>query len=109
MEQEVAQQLGSKWNYEPWNINYYILKNYTPDFVNEEKKIVIEVKSFFRWNQERQYLFVKDQVEKHGYEYIMALEFPQRKLRKGAKITIAEWCDKHDIRWIATKDLDRET
>jgi hypothetical protein len=72
------------FEYEPFTIPYVIHRNYRPDFVHAATGTVVECKGFFREGDTKKYTSVRDSL---------------KKIRKGATMTMAEWCDKEGIMW----------
>lgn len=94
--------LGFK--YEPFNISYTVPESkhkYKPDFVRG--KLIYELKG--RWTQKDR-VKMKLLVEQHPeYEIIMVFQNPNIKINKGSKTSYADYCNKHNIKWIHYKEL----
>lgn len=91
------------FSYEPYKITYWMPGNYTPDFVYEW--VAVEAKGWFRPGDQKKYLQIRDAImTDHGQELVFLLQHPNKKVRKGAKMTMADWCDKHEIAWFATPE-----
>ena len=71
-------------------------RTYTPDFVLHNG-IIIETKGVFTAADRRKHLAIKKQHPKLDIRFVF--ENSRRKLRKGAKSSYAEWCNKHDFRY----------
>ena len=69
-------------------------RTYTPDFVLPNG-IIIETKGIFTAGDRRKHLAIKKQHPKLDIRFVF--ENHRRKLRKGAKSTYGEWCDKHGV------------
>ena len=95
-EEQTALVLGSLCDYEPTKIPYTVHRNYIPDFVY--KQILIECKGFFRVGDVQKYKAIRDSLSKKQ-ELIFVLHNPKKKLRKGSKMTMSEWCEKEGFRW----------
>lgn len=110
-EEKVAGLLGKKWKYEPETISYTIQSDYLPDFVfyGKKNKIYLEIKGRFRATELKKYKAVNESCIMLGYEFIICLQKPDLPIRKGAKLTHAEWCTKNRIRWVAVSDLPIKT
>lgn len=95
--------LGPTWAYEPFKVPYVTYRNYTPDFVwtiDDYYEVLVEVKGFFRAGDTAKYKAIRDAcMEEGSRELVFFLQSPRSKIRKGAKMTMAEWCDKESIRW----------
>jgi len=96
LEERVAKTMPNA-EYEPWQIDYSVPHKYTPDFV--EGNVCWEVKGFFRGHDISKYLAIHKQMKLDGYEFRMILQNPNKTVRKGAKLTMSAWCDKHSIKW----------
>lgn len=83
--------------YEPWSMQYYESHWYTPDLV--VGNISWEIKGFFRKGDISKYLAINKQMKLDGVELRFILQVPNKPVRKGAKLTMAKWCDKHNIKW----------
>jgi hypothetical protein len=86
------------FEYEPFTIPYVIHRNYRPDFVHAATGTVVECKGFFREGDTKKYISVRDSLPK-GQRLVFVLMHPNKKIRKGARMTMAEWCDKEGIMW----------
>jgi len=86
------------FEYEPFTIPYVIHRNYRPDFVHAASGTVVECKGFFREGDTKKYISVRDSLPK-GQRLVFVLMHPNKKIRKGARMTMAEWCDKEGIMW----------
>ena len=96
LEKKVAERIPEA-EYEPYKMEYWMLRNYTPDFVLGN--YIIEVKGFFRSGDISKYKAVRDQCEESGTEFIMLLQDPNKRVRKGSKTTMSGWCEKNNICW----------
>ena len=102
-EENVAKVLRG-FEYEPITIPYVINRNYRPDFVHAATGTVVECKGFFREGDTKKYTSVKDSLPK-GQQLVFVLMHPNKKIRRGAKMTMAEWCDKEGIVWYTIDTL----
>ncbi len=96
----------AEFEYEPFKIPYFTKANYTPDFVYSIKDIyqcLVECKGWFRPGDQKKYLAIRDSLEDHQ-ELVFLLQSPNKRVRKGALLTMALWCDKNDIRWFKTAE-----
>ena len=49
LEKEFSKEVRRKgFKYEPFDVPYTVHRHYKPDFVHEDKKVMVEVKGFFR-------------------------------------------------------------
>ena len=102
-EENVAKVLRG-FEYEPITIPYVINRNYRPDFVHAATGTVVECKGFFREGDTKKYTSVRDSLPK-GQQLVFVLMHPNKKIRKGATMTMAEWCDKEGIVWYTIDTL----
>ena len=102
-EETVAKVLRG-FEYEPVTIPYVINRNYRPDFVHAATGTVVECKGFFREGDTKKYTSVRDSLPK-GQQLVFVLMHPNKKIRRGAKMTMAEWCDKEGIMWYTIDTL----
>ena len=100
LEAMVSSLLGPEWLYEPFRLSYITNHKYTPDFVSTEgeKQILVEVKGFFRPGDTQKYKAIRDSLEPHQ-ELVFFLSSPFKKVRKGAMLTMAQWCEKEGLKW----------
>ena len=96
-EEDVAKIL-QEFNYEPFTIPYTISRSYRPDFVDASGLYLIECKGYFRDGDTKKYTSIRDSLPE-GQELIFVLMQPNKRIRKGAKMTMAQWCDKEGILW----------
>ena len=103
-EKDVAKLLKG-FQYEPFTIPYTIHRNYRPDFVHSKSGTVVECKGFFREGDTKKYTSVRDSLPKHQ-RLVFVLMHPNKKIRKGATMTMAQWCDKEGIMWYTIDTLE---
>ena len=92
LESALADTLTKEFIYEPYNLPYTTHRKYTPDFVNEDKKILIEAKGYFRVGDTQKYKAIRDSMPE--WELVFVLSNPLTKVRKGSKMTMGQWCEK---------------
>ena len=102
-EEDVAKVLKD-FNYEPFTVPYTIARSYRPDFVDTSGKHLIECKGYFRDGDTKKYTSIRDSLP-DGQELVFVLMQPNKKIRKGAKMTMSEWCDKEGILWYTIETL----
>ncbi len=102
-EEDVAKIL-KEFNYEPFTVPYTISRSYRPDFVDPSGLYLIECKGYFRDGDTKKYTSIRDSLPE-GQELIFVLMQPNKKIRKGAKMTMAQWCDKEGILWYNIETL----
>jgi len=99
LEKEFSKEVKRKgFKYEPYGIPYTVHRTYMPDFVHEEKKVMVEVKGFFRVGDTLKYKSIRDTILEDGWELIFLLSNEHKKVRKGGKITMGQWCDKEGMK-----------
>jgi hypothetical protein len=103
-EKDVAKLLKG-FQYEPFTIPYTIHRNYRPDFVHSKSGTVVECKGFFREGDTKKYTSIRDSLPKHQ-RLVFVLMHPNKKIRKGAMMTMAQWCDKEGIMWYTIDTLE---
>ena len=81
-----------RYLYEPYDVPYVMHRKYKPDFVDKKTGDYIETKGFFRTGDTQKYTSIRDSIK--PIKLIFVLSDPDKKLRKGAKMTIGQWCDK---------------
>ena len=93
-----------EFDYEPFTIPYTISRSYRPDFVDSSGLSLVECKGYFRDGDTKKYTSIRDSLPE-GQELIFVLMQPNKKIRKGAKMTMSEWCDKENILWYTIETL----
>jgi len=58
--------------------------------------VLIECKGFFRVGDTQKYTAIRDSMP--DWELVFVLSNPHKKVRKGGKITMGEWCDKQGFK-----------
>ena len=101
-EQEVGSILNSSWEYEPYTLAYKIYKDYKPDFVNG--RVLVECKGYFRVGDTQKYKAIRDSLPEH--ELVFVLYDPNKKVRKGSRLTMSQWCDKEGFTWYTKENVD---
>ena len=102
-EEDVAKIL-KEFNYEPFTVPYTISRSYRPDFVDASGLYLIECKGYFRDGYTKKYTSIRDSLPEEQ-ELIFVLMQPNKRIRKGAKMTMAQWCDKEKILWYNIETL----
>jgi len=106
--EEDVSKILQEFNYEPFTIPYTISRSYRPDFVDASGLYLIECKGYFRDGDTKKYTSIRDSLPKEQ-ELIFVLMQPNKKIRKGAKMTMSEWCDKVGILWYSLNTLQELT
>ena len=102
-EEDVSKVLH-KFNYEPFTVPYTIARSYRPDFVDPSGNCLVECKGYFRDGDTKKYTSIRDSLPA-GQELVFVLMQPNKKIRKGAKMTMSQWCDKEGILWYTLDTL----
>lgn len=110
LEKKVAEAIPRKlMEYEPYDVPYVIYKNYKPDFVYKDR-VLIECKGFFREGDTQKYKAIRDMIMSDPtappFELVFLLSDPNKKVRKGAKLTMGQWCEKEGIRHYTLDTID---
>ena len=92
------------FDYEPFTIPYVISRSYRPDFVHSTSGTLVECKGYFRDGDTKKYTSIRDSLPE-GQELVFVLMQPNKKIRKGAKMTMSEWCDNEGILWYNIETL----
>ena len=103
-EEEVSRILKD-FDYEPFTVPYTIQRSYRPDFVHNASGVLVECKGYFRDGDTKKYTSIRDSLPE-GQELVFVLMQPNKKIRKGAKMTMAQWCEKENITWYNTDTLE---
>ena len=95
------------FDFEPYKVPYVVERKYIPDFVykTEHGDMLIECKGYFRVGDTQKYKAIKKSLVFD--ELIFVLSDPRKKLRKGAKMNMGEWCEKEGIRWFTIDTMDK--
>ena len=91
--------------YEPYSVDYIEYHKYLPDFVCDKAAVLVECKGFFRVGDTLKYKSIRDSI---GYwELIFVLSDGNKKVRKGSKMTMGQWCDKEGFKWCTESTIDK--
>lgn len=112
LEQRVGVTLGDSWGYEDSKLLYEVAHSYTPDFtfqLDDHSRIWVEVKGFFRPGDTQKYKAIRDEL-KHikqavSTDFVFFLQSPRKPVRKGAKLTMADWCEKEGMKWFEDPEV----
>ena len=102
-EEEVSKLLKG-FDYEPFTVPYVIERSYRPDFVHNASGTLVECKGYFRDGDTKKYTSIRDSLPT-GQQLVFVLMQPNKKIRKGAKMTMSQWCDKGGILWYTLDTL----
>ncbi len=101
LEKEFAENFaGLGFEYEPYSVKYTMHRLYKPDFVIGN--YLIECKGFFRVGDTQKYKAIRDSINN---ELIFVLSDPNKKVRKGSKLSMGQWCDKEGFRYFTVKQV----
>jgi len=89
--------------YEPYRIPYTIHKKYVPDFICERTGAMIECKGFFRVGDTQKYKAIRDEIDR---PLIFLFSDDRKKLRKGSKMTLGQWCEKEGLAHFTMRTVD---
>lgn len=96
------------FDFEPYKVPYTVERKYIPDFVyktNRGYDVLIECKGYFRVGDTQKYKAIKRCLVDD--ELVFVLSDPKKRLRKGAKMNMGEWCEKEGIRWYTLDTVDK--
>ena len=96
LEKDLSEKLDGQYKFEPYDLPYTVHKKYLPDFVHEGKAVLVECKGFFRVGYSQKDTAIRDSMPE--WELVFVLSNPNKKVRKGGKITMGEWCDKEGFK-----------
>jgi hypothetical protein len=99
-ESDVGEELVD-WSYEPYQIPYVTKRKYTPDFT--KGNILVECKGYFRVGDTQKYKAIRDSL--YTQELVFVFTNSNKKVRKGSKLTMGEWCDKEGFKWFTKETL----
>ena len=66
--------------------------------------ILVEAKGYFRVGDTQKYKAIRDSLLTQQ-ELVFLLYSPTKKIRKGAKMNMGEWCEKEGLRWFTMEDI----
>lgn len=89
--------LGESYAFEPYKVQYSVLHEYTPDFVNGD--IVVECKGFFRAGDRQKYKAINSALKAMGKRFVFLFQTPDKQVAKGSNQTMAQWAERQDIPW----------
>ena len=95
-------QEGEGYEFEPFDVPYITKRKYKPDFVKND--VLIECKGFFRAGDTAKYKAIRDCTE-GKYELIFVLSDPAKKVRKGSKLDMGEWCTKEGFEFFTVQQV----
>jgi len=105
LESAIDEKLTNDFLYEPFRLPYVTHRKYVPDFVHEEKAILIEAKGYFRVGDTQKYTAIRDSMPE--WELVFILSNPLQKVRKGSKLTMGQWCEKQGFKCYTVQTIDK--
>ena len=102
--EEDVSKILKDFDYEPFTVPYTIERTYRPDFVHSASGVLVECKGYSRDGDTKKYTSVRDSLPT-GQQLVFVLMQPNKKIRKGAKMTMSQWCDKEGILWYSLDTL----
>lgn len=96
---------GQTVEYEPFSLGYLIKGNYYPDFVLPNG-IIVEAKGYFDSRARAKMIAVK----KFNPDLDIRMFFmnSRTKVRKGSKLTYADWCNKYNFPFAEGSEIPEE-
>jgi len=91
------------FQYEPFKMPYEVKHDYLPDFVHGN--YLIECKGFFRVGDTQKYKAIRDCLKR--YELVFLLSDKHKKVRKGSKLTMEQWCAKEGLKCFTLDEMDK--
>ena len=112
MERRVHEVLPT-FEYENLKLDYTTHRKYIPDLTDKKRKILIEVKGFFRQGDDKKYASIK---ECHpDWRMIFVFSDPHKKARKGGVarkdgtyLTLADWATQNGWEWCTEDNLPKD-
>lgn len=105
--EERFHQKAPMFEFEPIKVPYVTYRNYIPDFVYKTDvghNVMIECKGFFRVGDTQKYKAIRDSNKFD--ELIFVFTNGNKKLRKGSKMTLGQWCEKEGFEWFTEETID---
>lgn len=99
LEKDVASQLPEEWEYEALKMDYIVEHTYTPDFVHRSKRVMVEVKGFFRQGDRQKYKSV--QKCRPDWELVFLFSDPNKRVQKNSRQTYRQWCERNGFKCFA--------
>jgi len=104
LESAFSEAVGTEdFAYEPYRIPYIIRKKYVPDFICQRTGAMIECKGFFRVGDTQKYKAVRDEIDR---PLIFVFTDSRKRLRKGSKMNLGQWCDKEGLAHFTMATVD---
>lgn len=71
---------------------------YTPDFVDENAKIIYEAKGRLTAQDRQKMLYVKEQNP--DWQIVFVLMRPKQKINKNSNTSYGDWCERNGFQWM---------
>jgi len=108
-EAHAAEVLGDLCTYESKKVPYVTHRNYIPDFIGPHTisgiEILVEAKGYFRVGDIQKYKAIRDCLNTHKQELVFLLYNPTKRVRKGGKLNMKQWCEKEGFRNYTLGDI----
>lgn len=104
----LADEYGYEVHYEPTVYTLNIPHNYVPDYElkwDDGRRTVIEVKGYFRYEDQRKALAFRKDYPDVDYRMIFQKNHP---IRKGSKTTYLDWAKKNNIPAVVGDSVPKE-
>ena len=110
-EENVAKALPPWYEYEAGRYPYTMERKYVPDFVdegngNDLKDTWIEVKGYFRAGDVAKYKAIAK--SNPDVNLVFVFSDPNKKVRKGAKLSMGEWAEKNGWKHTTLKEIENQ-
>ena len=92
--------VGTNPRLEATILNARIKKAYNKNKID----ILVEAKGYFRVGDTQKYKAIRDSLPKKR-QLVFLLYNPNKKLRKGSKMNMSEWCEKEGFKWYTLEDI----
>lgn len=96
-EAKIAKTLDPAFQYEATRLPYVLKHTYLPDWIDTDKKRIVEGKGRFTAADRAKMKAVREQYP--DYEITMIFAKPDAPINKGSVTTNAMWCEKNGIMW----------
>ncbi len=98
-EERCGEALGESWAYESIKLTYTTQHSYTPDFVDEQNKRIIESKGYLSPNDRSKMLAVKAQHP--DWTFTIQFQNPNKKISRTSNTTYKVWAERHGFEVLA--------
>lgn len=98
-------ELSIEADYETKKLDYILLKTYTPDFIIDDGRIMLEVKGVLDQQSRSKMAAVKEQHPEADIRFVFAK--PHNRC-PGLKSTHAEWAERHGYIWYDENEITKK-